>query len=115
MENLDVRSKLIAETAKIPWRELQRFFAGGKALYVIPDVDLIEVGCEITADNTATVNAWMETGQLGPVSDEQAREWFEANAVVWATVVRPWVLVQPVLEGLNEGYRDYQGDQENNE
>ncbi|MFW5724155.1 MAG: DUF2288 family protein [Halochromatium sp.] len=30
------------------------------------------------------------------MSDAQATAWIEAEAVVWAVVVRPWVLVQPL-------------------
>jgi len=30
------------------------------------------------------------------VSDKQAREWVEADALVWAVAASPWVLVQPV-------------------
>lgn len=104
MENSDNRTKLLAETAKIPWRDLQRFFASGKALYVAPDVDLIGLACAINSDNTDAVRSRMAAGELGPVEDQQALEWFEAKALVWAVVVRPWVLVQPVLAGLNEGY-----------
>ena len=35
-------------------------------------------------------------GKVARVSDEQAREWAETDALVWAVVVSPWVLVQPV-------------------
>lgn len=90
------RAKINLETSKIAWRELQRFFAGGKALMVSIDLDLIEAAFQISEDNAAQVRQWMLAGQLSRVPDEQAREWFEADALVWAVVVSPWVLVQPV-------------------
>jgi len=40
----------------------------------------------------------MADGVVGPVSDAHAVEWLEARALMWSVVVRPWVLVQPVLQ-----------------
>jgi hypothetical protein len=37
----------------------------------------------------------MATGKFGKVTDEQAAAWIETDALVWAVVVSPWVLVQP--------------------
>ncbi len=92
------RARLNSETAKIAWRELQRFFAQGNAVAVAPGLDLVEVAFQMSQDNGAQVEAWMSTKQIGRVSDAQALEWLEANALVWSVVVRPWVLVQPVLQ-----------------
>jgi hypothetical protein len=86
------------ETARIAWRELQRFFARGVTIAVAPELDLLLVASEIAGDNKAAVAAWMETRQLAAVSDEQARQWLDADAQVWSVVVKPWVLVQPVDE-----------------
>lgn len=91
------RAKLNTETARIPWRELQRYFAAGNAVAVDPGLDLLAVGDAFLTDDTAAVEAWIEQGGLGPVSDAQAAEWYEANALMWAVVLPPWVLVQPLL------------------
>ena len=40
----------------------------------------------------------MEASQVGSASDAQALEWLQANALMWSVVVRPWVLVQPILK-----------------
>ena len=92
------RARLNSETAKIAWRELQRFFAQGNAVAVASHLDLVEVAYQISCDNKAQVEAWMAEHEVAPVSDAQAREWLDANALVWSVVVRPWVLVQPVLQ-----------------
>lgn len=92
------RTKLLAETAKIPWLELQRFFAAGSVLSVASELDLVDVACAMTADNKAVVAPWVQAGQVGAVSDSQAMEWLETDALVWAVVLSPWVLVQPVAE-----------------
>jgi hypothetical protein len=88
------RAKLNLETAQIAWKELQRFFAGGAALMVAADLDLVEVAFQMSEDNAAQIRRWVEAGKLGKVADAQAAAWFESDALVWAVVVSPWVLVQ---------------------
>lgn len=90
------RAKINLETSKIAWKELQRFFAGGKALMVSADLDLVDVAFQMSKDNVEQIQQWAMAGKLALVSDEQARVWIEAEALVWAVVVSPWVLVQPV-------------------
>lgn len=89
-----VRAKLNQETAKIAWSEVQRFFASGAALQVAPELDLIEVGYQMSEDNADKIRQWMASGKLGKVSDEQAAAWLESDERVWAVVVSPWLLVQ---------------------
>ena len=93
-----IRQEIHAETAKIAWTELQRFFAAGKAVLVSPDLDLVETALQISTDNSALIRQWMSSGQLAPVSDDQARYWVDTDATVWAVVVKPWVLVQAVKD-----------------
>ncbi|MGB9092692.1 MAG: DUF2288 domain-containing protein [Gallionella sp.] len=88
------RAKLNLETSQIAWKELQRYFAGGVALAVAGDLDLVEAAYQMSADNTAMIREWMEAGKFGQVSDEQAAVWYRDDAVLWAVVVSPWVLVQ---------------------
>ncbi|MCR4299849.1 MAG: DUF2288 domain-containing protein [Gallionella sp.] len=90
------RTKINLETSKIAWKELQRFFASGKALMVSSDLDLVEAAFQMSEDNVEQVRQWAVSGKLARVPDEPAREWFETDALVWAVVVSPWVLVQPV-------------------
>ena len=86
--------KLNLETSQIAWKELQRFFAGGYAIYVAGDLDLVEVAYQMSMDNKNQIEQWMKEGHVGKVTDNHAREWLEADADVWAVVVSPWVLVQ---------------------
>ena len=88
------REKVNLETSQIPWRELQRFFAQGCALCVACDLDLVEVAYQFSLDNKAQVAQWLAENKLGKVNDAQAKAWIEHDAVVWAVVVKPWVLVQ---------------------
>jgi hypothetical protein len=90
------RAKVNLETAQIAWKELQRYFASGAALAVAADLDLVEVAYQMSQDNAAQIQQWMAAGQFGKVSDEQAKGWLAADEILWAVVVSPWVLVQPV-------------------
>ena len=45
-----IRAKINSETAKIPWKELQRFFAGGNTLLVATELDLVDVACAFHQD-----------------------------------------------------------------
>lgn len=87
------------ETAQIHWHELQRFFASGNAISVDPSLDLTRVAAQIAGDNAIQLKQWMEAGLVDAVNDTQALQWYENNLKVWAVVIKPWVLVQPINEG----------------
>jgi hypothetical protein len=88
------KEKVNLETSVIAWKELQRFFAAGQTIAVDPSLDLVEVALQVANDNAKQISLWMEAGQLGQVSDQQASTWFNNDREVWAVVVKPWVLVQ---------------------
>ncbi len=91
------RAKLNLETAQMAWRDMQRYFASGAAIFVSPDLDLVETGYQMSKDNAGLIQQWMAAAQFGKVTDEQARDWLETDALLWVVVVSPWVLVQPVV------------------
>lgn len=91
-----VRAKINTETAKIPWRELQRFFAAGKVMHVAGELDLVDAAFALQQDDVDQVKIWTDRFQLFPVSDDQARRWVDEDATLWAVVVKPWVLVQDI-------------------
>lgn len=90
----ELRARLNLETSRIRWKELQTYFARGHVVRVSPDLDLLAVAVELTADNKLRFEQWMAAGQVGEVTPARARQWFEKNAELWAVVVAPWVLVQ---------------------
>jgi hypothetical protein len=97
------RINLNLETSRIAWKELQRFFASGAAIFVSEALDLIEVAVQISKDNQAQVLQWMEAGLVCRVTEAQALAWYEGDAEVWAVVVRPYVLVQSDKKTVNCG------------
>ncbi len=88
------KKEINLETSQIPWHELQRFFASGLAIAVDSSIDLVDVAYQFSLDNKAQVEQWMTEKKVALVSDQQALQWYENNTTVWATVIKPWVLVQ---------------------
>ncbi len=89
-----ISGKLNSETARIAWKELQRYFAGGYTLVIDQQLDLIEVAYQIQQDNSVQIEQWMQQNLISQVSNAQARRWFNDDAKLWACVVKPWVLLQ---------------------
>lgn len=89
-----LHAKLNTETSQIAWSELLRYFAGGLVIVVNNDLDLVDVAARFSIDDKTTVEQWLNQDKLAKVSDEQAKTWLDADALLWAIVARPWVLVQ---------------------
>jgi hypothetical protein len=90
------RAKIISETAKMPWLELQRFFAAGNVMLVATELDLVDVAYAFQLDDIEQVKTWTESSQVCAVDDDQAKLWVSSDALLWAVVVKPWVLVQTI-------------------
>ena len=86
------------ETAKIAWKDLEVYFAGGNVISVSPKLDLIDVALVITEDNAEQLKAWTEQGLVDAVTAEQAQTFHETQASVWAVVIKPWILIQPATK-----------------
>ena len=100
--DLDVlRANINNETSQIAWHELQRFFAGGWLIYVSTNINLLDVAVAFSVDDKDRVTTWLTAGDVAKVDDEQARAWHEANTTFWSTVIKPWVLIQPVSGDTN--------------
>jgi len=99
MTDLDTtRESINRETAKIQWQELEKHFASGALISVDPSLDLIEAAYQITCDNKTQVEQWMDSALLKPVADTEATTWQQANQTFWAVVIKPWILIQPLVE-----------------
>jgi hypothetical protein len=95
-EKLDevLHAKLTLETARLAWKELERFFASGALISVSRDLDLVDVAVRFANDDKAAVTQWLTDGRVTKVTDVQALAWHEADIVLWTVVVKPWILVQ---------------------
>ncbi|WP_206952641.1 DUF2288 domain-containing protein [Trinickia acidisoli] len=86
--------KLLAETAKIAWPELERFFARGMLLRVARDLDLVTVAAAVAEDDTAQVAQWLSSGLVERMQAKTAADFAARDPELWAVVVSPWVCVQ---------------------
>lgn len=93
-QQVPLAKKLNLETAQITWKELEPHFAGGSVVSVASDLDLLVVAEQIVADNSDMIKQWMTDGKVQQVSDSQALSWSENDAILWAVVIKPWILVQ---------------------
>ncbi len=87
-------AKLLGETARIHWEELQPFFARGALLWVAEELDLIAVAEAMASNDTERVRAWLEGGEVAKVGEAKAADLVERKPELWAVVVSPWVLFQ---------------------
>ena len=94
-KDTELHDKINRETGRIKWSELARHFASGSVIWVSEELDLIDVTLRIAHDDKDSVSKWMTAGVVAKVSDVQAESWTAADATLWASVVSPFVLVQP--------------------
>lgn len=100
-KDTELHDKINRETGRVKWSELDRHFASGSVIYVSQELDLIEVALRIAHDDKESVLKWMNAGSVAKVSDLQAQTWLAADATLWASVVSPFVLVQPEKQQLH--------------
>ena len=93
-EELELSDRINLETARIQWSELERHFARGVVVVVAPNKDLIEVAKVFVNDDKGMVKDLRNTQALHIATIEDAKRWQPVDAILWAVVVAPWVLVQ---------------------
>ena len=89
-----LRREYHGQTARIQWHDLQTYYARGSVVSVSEGLDLVEVAVQLGMDNTACFQGWIDSGQIGAVTEQQALAWYKTNEELWAVVAAPWVLVQ---------------------
>jgi len=96
-----LRAKLNLETAQLAWSELERHFARGSVIKVVPGTDLVDTALHVAENNAATVQAWLTDGRIARAELSDAEDWHARQPMFWAVVVAPWVLVQEVQKELD--------------
>lgn len=87
---------LNAQTGRITWPELARYFARGLVVCVEPGEDLVAVAELLVDDDAKAMAGLAADGKLHRALDEDAIRWQEENAEFWAVVIAPWVVVQEI-------------------
>ena len=86
--------KLHSETALMPWKDLQRFFAQGNVLYVQDSIDLVQAAVWFAEDAAKQLAPYIESQTIVQPNNDQARAWYDNDVELWTVVVAPYVLVQ---------------------
>lgn len=86
----------IAQTADVAdWVWLRSHLERGGLIIVAPDLDMVDVGLAVAADETAAVGRWIEARQLIKPTPEQISAWDADQAKRFVMlVVSPYVLIQ---------------------
>lgn len=100
-KDTELHDKINRETGRIRWDELERHFAQGNVIYVSEELDLIDVAIRVSHDDKESIARWMATGKIAKVSDLQAETWAVGDIALWASVVHPFILVQPEKKQLH--------------
>ena len=87
---------LNAQTGRIAWAELARYFARGLVVTVERGEDLLKVAETLIDDAAGEVKAKSEEGLLRRARDEDAMRWQANDTEFWAFVVAHLVLVQEI-------------------
>lgn len=97
---LSLKQKLHSETALMPWRELQRFFAKGVVIVVDSSLDLVATAMMFAEDRANDLLPHTDSGAVAAPTNDQARNWYLSDVDLWSVVVAPYVLVQEQQDDL---------------
>lgn len=77
------------------WGWLRAHLERGGLIVVAPDLDLVEVGLKVAADDTAAIGAWIAGQQLAKPSVAQIAAWDREEGKRFSSlIVSPYVLIQ---------------------
>ena len=93
---IHTRDLLNAQTGRIAWDELARYFARGLVVCLEQGEDLVAVAEKLIDDDAGEIDRLYQDGSLHRALDEDAVRWQAENTEFWAVVVAPWVLVQEI-------------------
>lgn len=90
----------LAQTVDVAeWGWMRAHLERGGVIIVSTDMDLVDVGLAVAADEAAAVGGWISAHQLTKPTAEQISEWNSAPAKRFRLlVVSPYVLIQELPE-----------------
>jgi len=77
-----------------PGKNCSFFLLQARRFSVAADLDLVDVAVAFHQDDSGQVEQWLNQHQLEAVDTDQAKRWVAEDSLVWAVVVKPWVLIQ---------------------
>ena len=97
----ELRAHLHGETGKLPWSELEKYFAQGVVIKVEKGTDILDVAIVIARDDKDSLKTWLDDKKVMNVDAEDAKKWHKASASLWTVVVSPFILVQEFTHKLD--------------
>lgn len=79
-----------------PWDAL-RLHAEKGVVLVVGDIELLDAAEALATDDTKQVSAWLNNAQLRRLETSDQEQYEEQKPTFHAIIVRPWVLVQRIL------------------
>lgn len=90
-----MREKLAQSIGDVFWSDLRAHVARDAVIVVADTLDLLEVGVAVASNDTVTVGAWIQAGQLTKPTAEEIERWpLDPAARFPSLVVAPFVLIQ---------------------
>ncbi len=92
------REELARSVDEAEWGWLRAHLERGSLIVVARNLDLVEAGLKIAADDSAAVSDWIASGFLTKPSQEQIASWdLDRGRRFKVLIVSPYVLVQERL------------------
>ncbi len=96
----DLLENFKTDLAEVSWRELRIHLQRDALILVAGTVDLVRAAVAVAEDDTASVQAWISSGQLGkPVATQLARWENDVSKPFRMLIVKPFILIQEVVHG----------------
>ncbi len=89
------REELALAVDEAAWGWLRAHLERGGLIVVARDLDIVEVGVKLAADETTAIGGWIAGGGLGKPSAEQLAAWDgDREKCFLCLIVSPYVLIQ---------------------
>lgn len=93
----DLRTELTSMMGPVPWEVLKPHVQRDAVVVVHDQLDLVEVGVAIAANQTQTVERWINEQLICKPTAGELIDWNSENKSFTSLIVQPYVLIQSQL------------------
>lgn len=95
------REELALAIDEAEWAWLRAHLERGGLIVVAQDIDILDAGISIAADDTAVISGWIEAGKIAKPSAAEIEAWNANKGKRFLSlIVSPYVLIQESPETL---------------
>ena len=91
---MPTREELALAFDEAEWGWLRPHLERGGLIVVDRELDIVEVGLKIAADDSTAISAWISGGKLAKPVAEQIAGWDADGALFLTLIISPYVLIQ---------------------